>query len=177
MKDPTGPHGALFRRLILSSHDLSEAAESHARLLELDAVEVLPADFTPDAKAHVARLVTAYARPFTKTRHTDAEETPPTVQTLPGRLLRSLSSEERAMHDRLLQLRNEEFAHSAADAAAVHVSVVKDRLATISAIWRSPRQPFSHDEMDTIGECIRKLRDAITAERRTLEPKIAEALR
>ena len=53
--------------------------------------------------AFTTALVTAYARPFTESRG---------WPKLPDRLLRAFSPEQRALHKRILTLRNEIYAHS-----------------------------------------------------------------
>lgn len=177
MKDPAGPKGPLFRRLVLSDYDLREAERSHKRLLELHEPDLPHLGEAPDAEAHTTRLVTAYARPFTKTRRSDHPKTPPTLKALPGRFRRSFSREEAKMHKRLMGLRNEEFAHSSADAATVTVAFVEGAPQELTAVSRRTRMPFWPKDLETIGECIRKLRQAIAAEQVALRSEILEHLR
>jgi hypothetical protein len=161
-----GDSEALFRRLVLSNADLVEAEESYRRLLALNQFDLRPLEQHPDTGAHLTRLVVSYARPFSRNRGAR------TTRSLPNRFLDQFTEAERATHTRILDLRHQEFAHSDEDAADVHIAVVPGDPSTVSGIWRRPRVLFDRDEMARVGECIRKLREAIDHELRRLRAEL-----
>lgn len=107
---------ALFRRIIISWQDLDDARSAVNRLLGLNnEVPVRPSDVVL-RDALVTSAITSYGRMFTQSRGA-----PGRVAQLPGRFVRELDPEQRALHARLLELRRQEFAHSDEDAADVQV--------------------------------------------------------
>ena len=163
MTDPAGRRGPLYRRLVLSHQDLQEAAESHARLLELSEFDRHPLlEQSADTAAHFMRMVVAYVRPWSGNRQ--GERPVRAEKSLSADLRSEFSAAESAMHERLKDLRNKEFAHSDAEAADVTIASVPPD--TAAAVWRRTRLPFTREEMTTIGECIRKLRTAVVDEKK-----------
>lgn len=158
----------LLRRLILSQYDMSEALASYDRLLELDEFDVSPFEQSVDTSAHLTRMVVAYSRPFSG-NYTKAD----TLRTLPDEMLDAFTAEERKIHDRLVRLRNTEFAHSDAEAAAVFIGLVgKGETRTVSSISRRPRLLFGQGEMPVVGKCIHRLLGLIHEWRRGAEAQI-----
>ena len=101
----------LYRRLYLSYNDLDEARATVEELLR--ARLPLPRQDPPSAllMALTTALVVAYARPFVNTRG----ESKFAERSVPGSLLRVLTSKQREAHNYLLNVRNREVAHSDAD--------------------------------------------------------------
>ena len=95
-------------------------------------------------------LVVSYARPFVNSRgqSTFAEK------TVPGSLLRVLSSNEREFHDVLVRIRNREVAHSDADAMELSLKLYPDG---DGAILRVSREPFRRAELRALRRMIDKL--------------------
>jgi hypothetical protein len=103
---------ALYKRVVLAFFDVTEAC------LYLERLRV--ADNSGDEvmrDAFVTAFVIGYGRCFA-----DSRSGPGALVRLPDRLLRALDPAELALHHRLMNLRNTEFAHSDADAANVQVS-------------------------------------------------------
>lgn len=108
---------ALYRRLIISWHDLMDARPALAHLLSGDAL--LADEAVRDSL--LTSLVVSYGRCFTQSRGQSQ-----TASRLPDSFLKTLTTEELTLHRRLLQLRNTEFAHSDAEAAEVRVQAIPD---------------------------------------------------
>lgn len=150
----------LYRRLYLSSHDLEEANATAEELLR--ARLPLPRRDPPSAllTALTTALVVAYARPFANTRG----ESKFAERSVPGSLLRVLTSRQREVHDYLLNVRNREVAHSDADRSEVYLTLYPDGH---SAIYRVVRAPFLRSELKDIQRIISKLLKEV--ERRCVE--------
>jgi len=148
------PQLRLYRRLLLSRHDLDEAK---ATVEELLARRIpLPRSDRPSAllMALTTALVVSYARPFVNSRGQSATA----EKAIPGSLLRVLSSKEREMHDLLLQIRNQEIAHSNADILEIYLKLHQDGH---TAILRVSRSPFLRKELHAIHCMIQKLEGEI----------------
>jgi hypothetical protein len=98
--------------------------------------------------AFMSALVIAYARPFTKSR--DWPKFPPK--------LKEFDSEENALHDHMIGLRNTVYAHSDSN----NYSVTPWRSARFSAnVVGAPPFRISAEEADLLRQMINKLRLAI----------------
>src|SRR4051812_4163592 len=130
----------LYRRLYLSYKDLEEAKATVEELLR--ARLPLPRKNQPSAllMALTTALVVAYARPFVNTRG----ESKFAERSVPGSLLRVLSSKRREAHDYLLNVRNREVAHSDADRSEIYLKLYPDGH---GAILRVARAPFLRTEL------------------------------
>lgn len=108
---------ALYKRLIISFFDLHEAR---------DFLHELRSEKNPDAggRRNVARhalmtaFVVAYGRPFSNNRPVELVR-----PDLPASFLKDLSTEQKRLHLRLLELRNQEFAHSDPERSNVQVGI------------------------------------------------------
>lgn len=154
------PHLRLYRRLWLSRVDLEEAKATIEELLASN----LP---FPRRKAPVAllqalttALIVSYARPFVNSRGQSAIA----EKTVPGSLLRVLSSRERGLHDVLIEIRNREVAHSDADILEISLELFPDGDA---GVCRVARHPLRRSELRTLKRMIEKLETEI--ERRCKE--------
>ncbi|MBA3773895.1 MAG: hypothetical protein H0X13_15800 [Ramlibacter sp.] len=140
----------LYRRLYLSYNDLDEAKATVEELLR--ARLRLPRQDPPSAllMALTTALVVAYARPFVNTRG----ESQFAERSVPGSLLRVLTSRQREAHNYLLNARNREVAHSDADRSELYLKLYPDGH---GAILRVARAPFLRAELRDIHRIITKL--------------------
>lgn len=140
----------LYRRLFLSYNDLDEAKATIEKLLS--ARLPLPRNNPPSAllMALTTALVVAYARPFINTRG----ECKFAERSVPGSLLKVLTSKQRDAHDYLLNVRNREVAHSDADRSEISLKLYADGH---GAIYRAARTPFLRSELKEIQRIIIKL--------------------
>ena len=106
---------ALYKRAVLAFYDVVEGRQYLERM-QANAVASSYDDVAHDA--FVTAFVISYGRCFT-----DSRSGPGVLNRLPERFARSLDVDEFAMHQRLLDLRNTQFAHSDNDAAKVEVSL------------------------------------------------------
>jgi hypothetical protein len=140
----------LYRRLYLSYNDLDEAKATIEELLR--ARLPLPRKDPPSAllMSLTTALVVAYARPFVNTRG----ESKFAERSVPGSLLRVLTSKQREAHNYLLNVRNREVAHSDADRSEIYLKLYPDGH---GAILRVARSPFLRTELMDIQRIIMKL--------------------
>ena len=140
----------LYRRLYLSYNDLNEAKSTVEELLR--ARLPLPRSDPPNAllMALTTALVVTYARPFVNTRG----ESKFAERSVPGSILRVLTSKQREAHDYLLNVRNREVAHSDADRSQIYLKLYPDGH---GAILRVARAPFLRAELNDIQRIITKL--------------------
>lgn len=147
------PKLRLYRRLWLAQVDLEEARATIDEILRaripIPRKERAPALLLSLATA----LVVAYARPWVYSRGQSVAE-----RTVPGSLLRSLTARQRQAHDYLIELRNQEIAHSDADVMDLHLHLYFDGH---SALLKSSRAPFTRAELHDIRRIIQKLEKAI----------------
>ncbi len=108
---------ALYKRLVISYFDLTEARQFLNRLLGLNSERVPDQTDRIQRDALMTALVVGYGRPFSGNRPGD------TTPRLPERFLNGLTSSQRALHELLLALRNQEFAHSDPEPAGVEVTM------------------------------------------------------
>lgn len=148
------PDIRLYRRLWLARIDLEEAKAAIEELLRLK--PPLPRTSSPTGLllSLTTAFVVAYARPFVNTRGRSIVA----ERTVPGSLLRVLTTNQRAFHDYLLQMRNREVAHSDADILEISLTLFPDGDAGIS---REARMPFRRTELRVVHRIIEKLEDEI----------------
>jgi hypothetical protein len=139
-----------YRRLYLSYGDLEEAKATIEELLS--ARLPLPRKNPPSSllMALTTALVVTYARPFVNTRG----ESEFAERSVPGSLLRVLTSRQREVHNYLLNVRNREVAHSDADKSEIYLKLYPDGH---GAIFRVARAPFLRAELRDIHRIITKL--------------------
>lgn len=109
-------------------------------------------------------LVVSYARPFVSSRGTSVAE-----KALPGSLLRSFTSEERAFHELLVQIRNREVSHTDADYLELEIEVFKDG---DGGIFRAIRAPIRRPALRVLLRMIGKLERAIETRCEELRTKL-----
>lgn len=160
------PHLRLYRRLWLSLMDLDEAK---AAIDEILASNLKVSSRKLPSALHLSlttAVVVAYARPFVNSRGQSVIA----ERTVPGSLLRVLTSRERELHEIVIDIRNREVAHS--DADIVELSIILHP-GGHGAIYRSTRNPFGRAELRTLRRIVEKLEREITRrceELRTILP-------
>lgn len=147
------PKLRLYRRLWLAQADLDEAKAALDEILNAR-IPIPRRDRPPPLLLSLTTaLVVAYSRPWVYSRGQSVAE-----RTVPGSLLRSLTSQQREAHDFLIDLRNKEVAHSDADILDLHLQLYPDGH---SAILRTSREAFRRSELKYIRRIIEKLEAAI----------------
>jgi hypothetical protein len=147
------PHLRLYRRLWLARVDLDEALAAVDELLQARIAIPRRKKPPPLLLALTTALVVAYARPWVYSRGQSIAE-----KTVPGVLLRSLTAKHRSVHNALIDLRNQEVAHTDADILDLHLRLLPDGDA---AILRTSREAFTRAELALIKRIIEKLTIAI----------------
>lgn len=143
----------LYRRLWLALVDLEESKAAADEILRLR-IPIPKNDRPPPLLlALTTAMVVAYARPWVHSRGQSVA-----ARTVPGQLLRCLTSKQRSLHDYLIQHRNLEIAHADADVLDLHVRLFPDG---DSAILRTSREAFLRSELRMIRRNIEKLEAAI----------------
>lgn len=144
----------LYRRLWLSRVDLEEAKATIDEILRLNLPLPRRERPCPLLMALTTALVVSYARPFVNSRGQSAVA----ERTVPGSLLRVLSSDQRVFHDYLIDVRNREVAHSDADAMELSLRLYADG---DSAVLRIAREPFRKKELRILRRIVVKLENEI----------------
>jgi len=148
------PHLRLYRRLWLSRIDLEEAKSTINEIVVRKLPYPRSKGPSPLLQALTTSLVVSYARPFVNARGQSAVA----ERTVPGSLLRIYSSSERAFHDRLMEMRNREAAHSDADILEMYIEVFPDGDGGICRVSRNPLRRF---ELRALEGMIEKLESEI----------------
>ena len=148
------PAVRLYRRLWISSNDLHEAKATIEEILRSNLPFPRSKEPSPLHIALTTALVVSYARPFVNSRgHSAVAE-----RTVPGTLLRVLTSREREFHDALIDIRNREIAHSDADVLDLSIRLYPEG---DSGISRVPRHPLRRVELHALNRILEKLTDEI----------------
>ncbi|MGZ0079782.1 hypothetical protein [Methylomonas sp. YC3] len=134
--------------------DLDEAKAAAEELLERRIPLPRRKQPVPLLMSLTTALVVSYARPFVASRRNSSVAD----TTVPGVLLRTLSSRQRELHEALIELRNKQVAHSDAEVLDMHIRLIPDGDV---GIFRDPRSPFRRDALHTILKVIAKLEIAI----------------
>jgi hypothetical protein len=149
VKSELEPNLRLYRRLLLSRVDLQEAKATLEEILK-SSLRV-PRRKEPSAllTALTVALVVSYARPFVNTRGQSFAD-----RTLPGSLLRVLTSRQRELHDAIINMRNHEVAHSDADVLQLMIDLFPGG---DGVICLAARHPIRRVELRTMHRIIEKI--------------------
>jgi hypothetical protein len=148
------PKLRLYRRLWLSRIDLQEAKAAIEEILNANLPFPRRKEPRPLLIALTTALVVSYARPFVNSRGQSAVA----EKTVPGSLLRVLTSREREMHDALVDMRNREVAHSDVDVLEISLELFPSGDGGIS---RVARHPLRRSELHALNRMIEKLASEI----------------
>lgn len=150
------PQLRLYRRLYIARTDLEEARAIVEEMLRVKIPLPRKAPPTMLLTSLTTALVVAYARPFVQSRgNTDIAE-----RTVPGSILRVLSSNQRALHDHLIEVRHREVAHSDADILEISLKLHSFGDGSISRVVRSP---YRRRELRAIHQIIEKIERELDA--------------
>lgn len=156
-----------FLKTALSIQDLEEAGLSLGRIRELDEFDFSLVGHTHDFLAHTVCLVVSYGRIFAESKGNE-------VASRPKGILKGLSDRERKMHQRLLRLRGEEFAHSDARPAGFNLPVGDIngvRLPIpISRVMR--RHSFARPDLAALESLFQKVGAALSSRFQELSAKL-----
>lgn len=159
-----------LRRLVIAQADLLQAAKFAQLILtqpEVVAEDEREALNRKDmATALSIAMVVAYSRPFLTSKTGRLNTSTP---RLPDKIVRGLAPEQETLHRQLVQQRNQEFAHSDADAYSPQIS---NTAFGLIPIMRNPFPPPDIDRVAAIQELlhvlihrvsdeIQKLRDSV----------------
>lgn len=147
---------ALFRRVIIACHDLSDTRASLNRLLGLNNQTPPKPGDSVVREALATAAVVGYGRIFTASRGERL------VGRIPGRFVQQLSTEQRELHNRILELRNREFAHSDGDAAEVKVFDSPGTLIPVSRALR--RHSLTEAELERLDGLCSSLHSYLTGQ-------------
>lgn len=143
------PQLRLYRRLWLARVDLEEAKATVDEIL-LARIPIPRRDRPPPLLLSLTTaLVVAYARPWVYSRGQSVAE-----RTVPGSLLRTLTSKQREIHEALIDIRNREIAHSDADILDLHLRLFSDGDAVI---LRTSREAFNRSDLKLVRRILEKL--------------------
>jgi hypothetical protein len=117
--DRIGAEQRKFKRVVLAFQDLGDMRAFTSRLLDFKALT--PSNSSDDfvIEALITSIVVGYGRCFTQTRVSGHSPS-----SLPASFGKGLSPELRQLHQRILYLRNTEFAHSDVETAEVSVNAL-----------------------------------------------------
>lgn len=160
-----------LRRLVIAERDLVLTHRYALYLLEND---LLPAS-NPDEQllryAFQTSLVVTYSRQFQDSR--GGSSTVP--DTLFNRHLRVFDSDQKDLHEKVLELRNTIYAHS--DGDEFDVRFEKIYLKEIDISWilpesKNPYVPFDKNDTKTLIKMIDLLRESVSNHKDELEAKL-----
>jgi hypothetical protein len=157
---------ALFKRLVISHFDLVEARGYLDRLLVANRDSTpAPSDGIQQA-ALMTALVVSYGRLFSANRGTQG-----VAPSLPARFLRGFCTDERRLHEELIESRNQEFAHSDADPSGVNVNVFASPQGTPTTMPVSNRVRigYGQEQLEMLSQMLTRLYEQTFDEMRRLE--------
>lgn len=152
-----------YRRLIISIQDIADARGACKRLRELDEFDEPTGSQSLDFRANLTQLIVAYGRPF-KWNNDDAEADPKLD------VLDAFSENDLRLHDRLVGLRDQEFAHSDSGPAGLHVYVDDDGVTPIGRVTRYAS--LTRDDVILVERMLSKLDDAVWKAKQEIEPRL-----
>lgn len=158
-------HLRQYRRLWLTEIDLEEAKGAIKEIIGRNLRR--PGTHAPTSllQSLTTALVVAYCRPFIMSRGSPGFAD----RTVPGSLLRVFTSNERAFHNQLIEIRNREVAHSDADVTEVTLELLPDGHGGICKVTRSP---LSRPQLRMLLAMIEKLECELQARFEALRMKL-----
>jgi hypothetical protein len=159
-----------LRRLVIAQGDLFQSLRFAELILSHEGLEVDSEEEERKYKdiitaLHIA-LVVAYSRPFLKSKTGRVNSA---IPSLPGKVLRGLSEEQKRLHKQVLQQRNQEFAHSDADA---YSPMISNREFGLVPIMRNPFPPPELERIESIKEILQILIGRVSEETQKLRGAI-----
>jgi hypothetical protein len=151
-------------RALVSFSDIREARASLRRLQELNEFDDGIPHKSHDFVAHSTCLVVAYCRPFGKNRSATQN-----ASQLPDEYLASFTTEERALHGRIKDLRDSEFAHADGRAQGLQYSIQRSPSGNVAMpVHRVLRKSLTREEARLLDGMIGKIFACLSHEIRDL---------
>jgi hypothetical protein len=158
---PTEQGRRLYKRLIIAFHDLTESRQFLNRLLGLNSEIPPPPSDKIQREALMTALIVSYVRSFSKNR--DADDV---LRRLPEDFLCDFTETEKQLHARMLQLRDQEFAHSDPEKSGVTVRIdsLPEGRPIAWPVSTVVRQGLTAAELNTLNGMFSKLLTRLMAE-------------
>ncbi len=157
-----------FHRVLMSYIDFEQVGAVARHLLDRDLYAEYPRKNRLLVQALNCAAIVSYCRPFSGNDGGEAR-----IPDLPGRFLRTLTAEERQVHDAAMNDRNTVLAHSDADAWQMAPQIIRTRGREILApVHHDVHAPLLPEAMRTLHGMCTKLREAMFAERQRLEAEL-----
>jgi len=160
-------------RLLISYNDFKQAAEFAALARSSDGHYAFENHLMSGAAFDQMNILRAlnmaacvsYCRPFSG----NDRSTEPKISDLPQRFVRELDSEERKLHDHLLELRDTSYVHSDSAAWDLDLSWRNGKCGLEhNDVWA----PFKQDWLKRIQALSNKMRERCHAERQSIESEL-----
>lgn len=158
-----------FRRWKLSAIDLGQAYSWVDYMLENELHLEKGTEERKVGRGLQTAVIVTYCRPFSRNFERDH-----TAATLDDSFLDVYSERERAFHSRLIDLRNQIFAHTDSEARDLKIST--SELAGQTIAWPRSHNPYAvmgQEELRTLKMMLKKLRGAISEKSIELQKELS----
>jgi len=160
-----------FYRLLISYNDFKQAADIAAYILEKNLHNRKKGESRMLLEALNCAMVVAYCRSFSG----NDGSAQPNVPDLPKRFLRTLTSDERELHEEVIKDRNTVLAHSDSKAWNLRPTRLEfEGRKILFPISSDTRAPLTREATERLHQLSRKLREAVFEERMKWEPDLIE---
>jgi len=158
---PVGQDRRLYKRLIIAFHDLTDSWRYLNRLLGLNSETPPPQSDKIQRDALMTALIVSYVRSFSANRVADDVQ-----KRLPDNFLSDFSESEKRLHAIMIQLRDQEFAHSDPEKSGVAVDIhcLPDGRPIAWPVSTVVRQGLTDAELNTLKGMFSKLLIRLMAE-------------
>ena len=161
----------LFKRIVQSSADLYHAAECANQILQRDLHPAIADEDQRLLRCLNTALIVSYARPFSKNRKShDVRE------NLPADFLKVLSDEQRQLHNRLVDSRNRDHAHSDPRGMdmTVRVQEIAPSVSMAEPFSRDGSAPWPRESIEKIAELIDCLQAKLCEEQISIQETLQD---
>ena len=160
----------LFKRNVISSFDLYQAKMCAHHILSRGLHSSEDEEDRTLLRCLNTALIVSYIRPFSKNRGSDDVQA-----KMPKRYLDVLSAKQRELHDELVNMRDQEHAHSDALVSDLTIGTRKVGPSIMAIpIGRDPIAPMSKGQVEEVAEMIQLLRNKLTEEQCRIQDTLDE---
>ncbi len=162
-----------FQRVLISYIDFKQASQISSLILSEELHANYPRENRILLEALNCAMIVAYCRPFSGSDARAATKVP----DLPNRFLRSLSKDEREIHDTVMEDRNSVLAHSDSEAwnmVPQYLRLGDDNV--LLPVSAGVHRPLTQEATQRFNELSGKLMEAMFVERETLENELRDYL-